>query len=639
MTKKQKKRLKKIIVSLVLFIATITANFVLLLGFNGKYPLGLSSIIGGKFGFILPLVLYLVIYIIIGKNILKKCLNNVKNGQVFDENFLMVIATFGAFLLGIINGLNQKESDGFMEAVAVLIFFEIGEFLQNYAVSSSKKSISSLLNMRPDFARVITSDGENIVDPESVNIGDIISVYSGEKIPLDGVVIEGNSLIDEKALTGESYPKSATINSEVISGTINLSSKLNVRVSKTYKDGTVSKILQLVEDSSSKKSKTENFITTFCRYYTPTVVFLALFVAIVPSIITKDFATYFYRALNFLVVSCPCALVISIPLTFFTSIGYASKKGVLIKGSGYLEILNKANVFVFDKTGTITKGNFKVAKYYPEEKKDELLRLASICESGFSHPIALSILKECNFEVENGYTVTSVFGKGNVAIKNDTVVLCGNASLLNDYGVFVKDDSQKTTVHIAKNGLYIGYVAIEDEIKEDSLSAISYLNSIGAKTVMLTGDKETTAKSVASLTNISEFKCELLPQQKVEETETLIKNNKKGGAVCFVGDGINDAPVLMRADVGISMGGIGSDASLEASDVVLMKDKLSDVVFLKKLAKKTARIVRQNVVFIITVKSLILILSTLGYSNMFLAILGDVGVSLVAILNALRSKK
>ncbi len=638
MTKKQTKRLKKIIISSILFCLTIIVNLTLTYGFKNKFPLGLSSIIGGKFGFILPFIIYFFIYVFIASNVLKKCFNNVKNGQVFDENFLMVIATFGAFLLGIINGLNNTNSDGFAEAVAVILFFEVGEFLQNYAVYSSKKSISSLLNMRPDFARVLIGETETITSPENVKVGDVIVVYSGEKIALDGVVIKGNSLVDEKAITGEFCPKAVTENTAVVSGTVNLTSKLSIKVNKEYCDSTISKIIELVEQSSIKKSKAENFITTFCRYYTPIVVFLAIFMAIVPSIITKNYAEYIYRALNFLVVSCPCALVISVPLTYFTSIGYASKNGVLIKGSNYLEILNKANVFAFDKTGTITKGSFKVTKYYPSNKKEELLRLACICENGFSHPIAISILKERNFKIEDGYVVESVFGKGNVAKKQNEIIICGNASLLSDYGFNVKEYSDKTVVHVAKNNKYVGYILIEDEIKNDSITAISYLNGVGAKTIMLTGDKELSAKKVANLTNVSNYKYGLLPEQKVEEIELLIKNNKKGGKVCFIGDGINDAPVLMRADVGISMGGIGSDASLEASDVVIMKDKLSDVIFLKKLAKKTCKIVRQNVIFIIAVKVLILTLSALGYSNMLVSIFGDVGVSLIAILNALRAK-
>ena len=638
MTKKQKKRLKIIISCGCAFLFLIIFNALLKLDAK-HFPNGISSIIGGKFGFLLPFLLYLTVYVFVGRNVLKKFFFNLIRGQIFDENFLMVIAGLGAFTLGIINGLQGGSGEGFDEACAVILFFELGEFLQNYAVSKSRKSITSLISLRPDYARRLTNGNEEIVDPSVIKMGDIIVVNSGEKIPLDAIVIKGASQVDEKSLTGESLPKEAYENSIVLSGSINLTSTLTLKVTNNFESSTVSKILQLVETATDKKSKTERFITKFSRLYTPIVVILAIILAVVPSIITGNYLTYIYRALNFLVISCPCALVISVPLCYFASLGTASKNGVLIKGSNYLDVLNDVNTFVFDKTGTLTKGNFKVTKIYPENKKQELLRLAYICEKNFNHPISKSILNECNFELDvSTYTVKTVLGQGNVAKSESDTILVGNALLLKNNGVsapFIEEDG--TIIYVAKNGNFLGYLVINDEIKESSFASVKQLNDCGFKTVMLTGDNEKVAKSVSNALNLSDCKYGLLPHEKVLELEKIMAN--KSGSVCYVGDGLNDAPVLMRADLGVAMGGIGSDASLEACDIVLINDNLTSLIKAKKIAKTNSKTVKQNVAFILLVKALILVLSALGLTNMWLAIFGDVGVSLLAILNSLRLHK
>ena len=468
-------------------------------------------------------------------------------------------------------------------------------------------------------------------------MGDTILVNPGEKIPLDGVVVEGISSVDTKALTGESLPREVTYGSDVISGCVNLTSQLKISVAKEFYDSTVSKILELVENASEQKSRAENFITKFAKYYTPVVCCVALLLAVIPGLITSDWSTWIYRALSFLVVSCPCALVISIPLSFFAGIGAASRYGILIKGSNYLEQFDKANVFVFDKTGTLTKGNFAISQIVPVDRSDEILRLAAIAERDSNHPIARSVVSCYQGEIEEGYTLTNVAGAGIVAEKGDDVILCGNEKLMEENGIsFVRTDGIGTVVYVAHNGLFVGSLLVSDQLKSESKSVISELKNMGCKTIMLTGDNERIAQSVAKELGLNEFKASLMPQNKVEEVQKLLQQKQPGDVLCFVGDGINDAPVLMRSDIGIAMGGVGSDAAIEASDIVLMKDDLTGISLAKRIARKTMSIVKQNIWFSIAVKVAILILSAFGIANMWLAVFGDVGVAVLAILNAMR---
>lgn len=647
MTKKQKKNLKRIIVALAAFIVLVAADKILsAIGGGATFENGLASLIPNEaFGWLLPFALFFAVYLYIGYGVLKKSAINIAHGQVFDENFLMAVATIGAFGLGIYTGITTHKPEGFDEACAVLLFFEVGEWFQSYAVGKSRKSITELMDIRPDFANVKREDGaEETVDPSEVKIGDIIVVKPGEKIPLDGVVVGGNSTLDTKALTGESLPAEVFVGSGVTSGTVNLTGTIEVKVEKPFGESTVSKILELVENASSEKSKSENFITKFAKYYTPIVVFSALALAVLPPIFIgvtgngwNAWADWIYRALSFLVVSCPCALVISVPLSFFAGIGGASAKGILIKGSAYLEKFDKANVFVFDKTGTLTKGNFAVEAVYPEEKRNEILSLAAIAEKQSNHPIAVSIKKAYGKEIADGYVVEDIAGKGIKAVGEHTV-LCGNEKLMNAFGVeFVPSDGVGTVVYVAKDGEFVGFVVIADEIKSEAKETIEYLNSIGARTVMLTGDNERIARHVAQKLGLTEFKASLLPQKKVEEVNRLLKEKKQSDVLCFVGDGINDAPVLMKSDIGISMGGVGSDAAIEASDVVLMYDDLRSIKIAKKLARKVMTIVYENIIFALAVKVAILILSALGIANMWIAVFGDVGVAVLAILNAMRA--
>lgn len=645
MTKKQKKNLKRILIALGLFAVLIITNLVLKKAFSERFPYGLASIIPNEnVAWLLPFALFFAVYVYIGYDVLKKSAINIKNGQIFDENFLMSVATIGAFGLGIYTGITTHNPEGFDEGCAVLLFYQVGEWFQNYAVGKSRKSISSLMDIRPDFANLKTADGVfETVDPSEVKIGDIIQVKPGEKIPLDGVVISGISTVDTKSLTGESVPQDAEENSSVISGTVNLTGTILVKVNKTFGESTVSKILDLVENASSEKSKSENFITKFAKYYTPTVVFAALALAVLPPLINgfsgnwNTWAGWIYRALSFLVVSCPCALVISIPLSFFAGIGGASANGILVKGSAYLEKFNKANVFVFDKTGTLTKGSFKVSKVFPEENREELLRLASIAEKESNHPIAKSIKAAYKKDIPTGYTLKDLAGKGIVA-SGDKEIACGNGKLMEYLGVDYPETKESgTVVYCAEDKNFVGYIVIEDEIKSEAEETIKYLNSIGAKTVMLTGDNEKVARHVAKVLGLTEYKASLLPQDKVGEVDKLIKGKKKSDVLCFVGDGINDAPVLMRSDIGIAMGGVGSDAAIEASDVVLMYDDLKCIKTAKIIAKKTMRIVYENIVFALAVKAAILVLSALGIANMWIAVFGDVGVAVIAILNAMRA--
>lgn len=627
MSKKQKKNLIRIIVALSLFLILFVID----------KTLNLTSFINGPLNWLLPFGLYLIVYIIIGYDVIIKAVRNIAHGQVFDENFLMLVATIGAFALAIYKGVNQMEIEGFDEACAVLLFYQVGEFFQDYAVNTTRKSISSLMDIRPDYANVYRDGKLEILGPEEVKIGDIIVINPGEKVPLDGVVIKGNTSLDTKSLTGESLPRDAKENDEIISGAVNLTSQIEVKVTKEFYDSTVSKILELVESATNKKSNSENFISAFARVYTPIVVILALLLAIVPSFITGNWEIWVYRALSFLVVSCPCALVISIPLSFFSGIGVASKRGILIKGSNYLEKFSKANIFVFDKTGTLTKGNFAIAKVNPSARKDEILGLAAIAEQGSSHPIAKSILSAYKGKIADGYVITNVAGEGIIAKKDRDIIYCGNEKLMKNnkikYDVL---NEVGTIIYVAHNNEFIGSIVINDEIKKESKELISYLNSKHYESVMLTGDNEQVAENVAKELGLSKVYASLLPQNKAAYVEEMLAQKKSNDVLCFVGDGINDAPSIMTADIGIAMGGVGSDAAIEASDIVLMKDDLSNIIDAQRISHKTMTIVKENIIFAITVKVLILILSALGIANMWLAVFGDVGVAVIAILNAIR---
>lgn len=626
LTKKQKKALIRIVIALIAFIALFVIDKIV----------ELSTVIGGKNGWLLPFALYFAVYVYIGYDVLWRALRNITRGQVLDENFLMCLATIGAFALAIFRGVTGQSLEGFDEACAVLLFYQIGEWFQAYATGRSRRSISALMDIRPDYANVVR-EKTIVVDPSEVKIGETIIVNPGEKIPLDGVIKKGATTLDVKALTGESLPRDVAEGDEVISGSVNLTSQIQVEVKKEFYDSTVSKILDLVENASNQKSKAENFITKFARYYTPAVVIVALLLAVVPGIITSDWSVWVYRALSFLVVSCPCALVISIPLSFFAGIGAASRYGILIKGSNYLEKFNKANVFVFDKTGTLTKGNFAVTKIVPQENRDEILRLAAIAEHGSAHPIARSVLSAYAKPVEGGYSLTNVAGAGVIAKSESDVIYCGNEKLMKQNGInYVESDEVGTVVYVALNDRLVGSILIRDEIKEESYTLIKDLNELNCKTVMLTGDNEGIAKNVAHSLGLTSYKASLLPQNKANEVENMLLDKADGDVLCFVGDGINDAPALMRSDIGIAMGGVGSDAAIEASDIVLMRDDLKGIALAKRISKKTMNVVMQNIVFSIVVKLAILILAALGIAGMWLAVFGDVGVAVIAILNAMR---
>lgn len=628
LSRRERKNLIRIVVALAAFAAIFIAD----------KAVGLADVFGGRYGWLFPFALYLAVYLLIGYDVLWRAVRNIAHGQVFDENFLMCIATLGAFALAIYRGATGMEIEGFDEACAVLLFYQVGEWFQSYATGKSRKSISALMDIRPDYANVLRGEEAETVDPSEVAVGEIILVNPGEKIPLDGVVTEGASSLDTKALTGESLPRDVAEGVEVVSGSVNLTSQIKIRVEKEFYDSTVSKILDLVENASEQKSRAENFITRFAKYYTPAVVVTALLLAVIPGAVTGDWSTWIYRALSFLVVSCPCALVISVPLSFFAGIGAASKCGILVKGSNYLEKFDKAKTFVFDKTGTLTKGNFAVAAAVPEENGDEILRLAAIAERDSDHPIARSIAEKYGKKTEGGYTLTNVAGEGVVAEKGSDTILCGNEKLMERYGIACADpDATGTVVHVAHCGAYKGYLVIEDEVKPEAAGVIAELNAMGCRTVMLTGDNERVAAAVAKKTGVTEHRSSLLPQNKVGEVERLLSEKKRSEALCFVGDGINDAPVLMRSDIGIAMGGVGSDAAIEASDVVLMQDDLRGIPTAKRIARKTMAIVLQNIVFALAVKAVILVLSAFGITNMWAAVFGDVGVAVLAILNAMRA--
>ena len=646
MTKKQRKNLKRIIIALIAFIIIKALDLILSHGFKAYFPNGIASIIPNDYiGWILALVLYFIVYVYIGHDVIRKAFINIKNGQVFDENFLMCVATIGAFGLGIYTGIVEHRPEGFDEACAVLLFYQVGEWFQSYAVGKSRKSISSLMDIRPDYANLKQLDGSYTeVDPSECKVEDIILVKPGEKIPLDGIVISGNASLDTKALTGESLPLDVAEGSNVISGSINLNGTIEIKVLKEYSNSTVAKILDLVENASSQKSKSENFITKFSKVYTPIVVYLALALAIIPPLFIglingnwSSWSTWIYRALSFLVVSCPCALVISVPLSFFAGIGGASNQGILIKGSSYLEKFNQANIFVFDKTGTLTKGNFAVKEIYPAKAKDDVLYYAAIAEGMSKHPIAISIKNAYGKEIKENYTIEDIAGKG-IKASGNHLILCGNEKLMADENItYVKANGVGSIVYVAVDNQFKGYIVIADEIKPDAKETISYLNSINAKTVMLTGDNDVIASNVAKELGVSSYKASLLPQNKVEEVNKLLAMKKENDVLCFVGDGINDAPVLMKSDIGIAMGGVGSDAAIEASDIVLMHDDLKSITTSKKIARKTMRIVYENIIFALAVKVIILVLSALGITNMWFAVFGDVGVAVIAILNAMRT--
>ena len=580
-------------------------------------------------------ILFILSYIIVGFEILRKALRNIIRGKVFDENFLMSVATIGAFAIG-----------EFPEAVAVMLFYQIGELFQSYAVDKSRKSIATLMDIRPDYANLYKNGEIEKVKPIEVTLGENIIVKPGEKIPLDGVIVEGKTLLDTKALTGESMPKEALEGSEVLSGCINLNGVIKVKVTKEFGESTVSKILDLVENASSKKSKSENFITKFAKYYTPIVVIIAVFLAILPPLLVSNqsFSDWIYRALSFLVVSCPCALVISIPLSFFAGIGGASKMGILIKGGNYLEALSNIETVVFDKTGTLTKGVFEVQKVKPIGiAKEELLKLAAYSEYYSNHPISKSIKKAYGKEIDEGKItkVEEISGHGILAIVENKNILIGNEKLMNKYKIdFEKSNDIGTILYIAIEGKYVGYILISDTIKEDSKIAINELKKNNVKnTIMLTGDKKEVGESVSKELGLDKVYTELLPDRKKKKVEELLKQKSKKGKLAFVGDGINDSPVLAISDIGIAMGGIGADSSIEAADIVIMTDEPSKIVKAIKLSKRTMRIVKENIVFAIFVKILVLVLAAFGISTMWEAVFADVGVSVIAIINALRILK
>ena len=614
MTRKQKKMLLRIAVSAVLLVAAV------LIPYEGPWRF----------------LLFLPAYFVIGWDVLWRAIRNIAHGQVFDENFLMALATVGAFCTGF---LGEGE---YPEAVFVMLFYQVGELFQSYAVGKSRKSIASLMDIRPDYANV-EREGKLIqVDPEEVAVGDAITVKAGERIPLDGVVLEGQSMVNTSALTGESMPRQVQPGDDVISGCVNQSGLLRVQVTKPFGESTVQKILDLVENSSSKKAKAENFITKFARYYTPIVVFGALALALVPPLFLGDWVGWVQKALIFLVVSCPCALVISVPLSFFGGIGGASRQGILVKGGNYLEVLANTEIVVFDKTGTLTQGVFNVTAIHPEESSESsLLEMAALAESYSDHPISRSLKEAYGKEIDASRVgeVEEISGRGVRAQVDGKTVCAGNDKLMEEIGVsWHPCHHVGTTVHVAVEGQYIGHIVISDQVKSDAKEAIAALKAQGVKkTVMLTGDAKAVGESVARDLGLDEAYTQLLPGDKVERVEALLSETSPKGKLAFVGDGINDAPVLSRADIGIAMGALGSDAAIEAADIVLMDDKPSKIAKAMEISKGTLRIVRQNIVFALAVKLLVLALTPFGLSNMWVAVFADVGVMVIAILNASRA--
>lgn len=574
-------------------------------------------------------VAFAVIFLAIGWDVLWRAVKNIAHGKLFDENFLMTIATIGAFAIG-----------EYHDAVAVMLLYQIGELFQHYAVGKSRKSIASLLDIRPETATVLRDGKETEVHPSEISVGEIFVVKAGEKLPLDGIVTEGKCNLDTSAITGESLPRSVKAGDNVFSGCINKDGVILVQAISTYDNTTVAKILDLVENATNQKAPAENFITKFSKYYTPVVTLLAVVIGVVPPLFNGEWVVWLRRAMMFLFVSCPCALVISVPMGFFGGIAAASKKGILVKGSNYLEVLAKANVVAFDKTGTLTHGNFAVTKVYPEAQREKVLQTACLAEQHSNHPIAVSICNETQYEPFR-CVVEEIAGQGICAKGANSTVLCGNAKLMTEKGVlFVPvDDSEGTVVYVAENGQYIGAIVIADQIKEDSAQAVRQLKEMKCQTVMLTGDNEKTAQAVADKLHIDKRFAQLLPQDKAEKVSQLVK---EGNTVAFVGDGINDAPVLATASVGIAMGAMGSDAAIEAADIVLMQDNPTAIPTAKKISKKTLGIVKQNIVFSIAVKVAVLVLSAVGLLDkigfgMIVAILADVGVCMIAILNSMRA--
>ena len=606
MTSRQKKTLIRIIIAIILSVA------VYFIPVEGIYRL----------------LLFIVPYLVIGYDVLWSALRNIFHGQIFDEKFLMAIATIGAFATG-----------EYPEASAVMIFYQIGELFQGIAVGKSRKSIAALMDIRPDFANVIRDGKENNVSPEEVSIGETIVVRPGEKIPLDGEIIDGETSVNTAALTGESLPVDKRKGDKVISGTINLSGAIYIRTESTYGESTVSKILELVENSSEKKAKAENFITKFARYYTPAVVISAILLAVVPPLFAGEWSVWINRALIFLVVSCPCALVVSVPLSFFGGIGGASRDGILIKGANYLEVLSKVNTVAFDKTCTLTRGSFSVTAIHPSKiSEEELIDIAALAESYSTHPVGESIVAAHKGDIDKTRigSINELSGKGISAVIDGKNYYVGNGKLMKEVGAeYHECHLSGTIIHLSQEKEYLGHIVINDKVKEDSRDAITELKKLGvSKTVMLTGDNKSVAEKVAGDTGVDEFYSGLLPAQKVECVEKLLSDGCK---LAFVGDGINDAPVLSRADVGIAMGALGSDAAIESADIVLMDDKPSKIPTAIKIARKTMRIVRENIWFSLIIKALILILTAVGFTNMWIAVFGDVGVLIIATLNAMRA--
>ena len=607
-----KKSLIQIIISFILFLIAIAIPF------------------GND---LINKILFIIAYLIVGLEIVWKAIKNIFRGKVFDEHFLMSIATIGAFAIG-----------EFPEAVAVMLFYQVGELFQDYAVDKSRKSIASLMDIRPDVAYVKRNGKIEKLSPEEVEIGENIVVKPGEKIPLDGTIVEGSSLIDTSALTGESLPREVNVGDKVLNGCINKNGLLTIKVEKEFGESTVSKILDLVENASSKKSKSENFITKFARYYTPIVVMIAVLLAIIPPFVLNlgEFRQWLYRALTFLVVSCPCALVISIPLGFFGGIGGASKKGILIKGSNYLEALSSAEIVVFDKTGTLTEGVFEVQKVEANEiSKEELLKYAAYGEYNSNHPISMSLRNAYSKEIDQSKILYAeeLAGRGIIAKVEEREILIGNDKLMKEKNIsYIHCNEIGTILYVAIDNKYAGYILIADKIKEDSFKAIKTLKQNNIKeTVMLTGDKKEVGEKVASELKLDKVYTELLPDGKVQKVEELIKEKSEKGKLVFVGDGINDAPVLALSDIGIAMGGLGADSAIEAADIVIMTDEPSKISTAIKISKKTMKIVKQNIIFAIAVKVLVLILTAFGIGTMWEAVFADVGVSVLAIINSLRA--
>lgn len=621
MSKKLKKRLIRILLGAAAFFVAVLVEYV--------YP-GLEGWI------LLP---YLIAYGIIGGDVVKKAVVNITHGQIFDENFLMLVATIGAFFVG-----------EYPEAAAVMLFYQVGEWFQSYAVNRSRKSIKELMDIRPDYANVLREGEEVVLDPEEVKAGERIRIKPGERIPLDGVIVKGSGSLDTMALTGESIPRDVECGDEIISGCINLNTVLEAEVTKEFSESTVNRILNLVENASSQKAVTEQFITRFARYYTPVVVILAAMLAVIPPIFMGNFSSWLYRALTFLVISCPCALVISIPLSFFGGLGGASKAGILIKGSNYLEILAQAETVVMDKTGTLTRGSFAVAEIQPADQgitREELLRLTALAESHSNHPISLSIKEACKnpFPAEEIEATEERAGYGVITTWRNQQIYVGNEKLMQELKLTVSPLNKPGTVcHVARKKdrviEYLGYLVVADELKEDALLCVQKLYQAGVKRiVMLTGDRAVTANAVAEEVGIKEVHANLLPADKVDMVEQLLQETSEKGKLIFVGDGINDTPVLARADIGIAMGGLGADAAIEAADVVIMNDQPSKIAVAMAISRKTLVIVKENIVFALGVKFLVLLLAALGMASMWAAVFADVGVAFLAILNAMRAMR